>query len=612
MIGHIIGIDSNIILVSLDIDITKQPNIIGLHIVCEEKEKKTVAEIISIEKNLLKASIVGELMPNNTFITGTNSKPSFASTVRIITLPELSQLFGPQEQTSSNVFLGTSNTYENYRINIDVNAFFSNHFAILGNSGSGKSYTVAGLFQRLLQRRDAPVGANIFLFDAYGEYTRAFKYIGTANPALDYKVYTTNTANKDDEMLKIPLWLLDVDDIALILDVTNANQLPIIEKALKLVPVIMGDTPETVARKNDIIARALQDVILSGNESTKIRDQVTAILTRFNTKELNLESKISEPGYIRTLKQCLYIDQTGKLQEIELVSKFISRFIMDTEVEDTIRHDVYFTLKDLEEAMEFALISEGVLKSDKVYDSANVLLVRLHTLVNSKDSIYFSYPEYITRDNYIASLITKMNHKCQIVDFNISFVNDRLAKNIVKIISRLLFKESIGMKNRGSVPFHIVIEEAHRYVSEDTDSKILGYNIFDRITKEGRKYGIILGLITQRPSELSDTSLSQCSNFIILRMTHPVDLNYIKTMLPNISEEIIEKVKNLKAGNCLMFGTAFKVPLSVKVATPNPAPLSDNVDMVKAWHNASSVSASATLNGAIPEMMIDENNNVVG
>lgn len=612
MIGHIIGIDSNIILVSLDIDITKQPNIIGLHIVCEEKEKKTVAEIISIEKNLLKASIVGELMPNNTFITGTNSKPSFASTVRIITLPELSQLFGPQEQTSSNVFLGTSNTYENYRINIDVNAFFSNHFAILGNSGSGKSYTVAGLFQRLLQRRDAPVGANIFLFDAYGEYTRAFKYIGTANPALDYKVYTTNTANKDDEMLKIPLWLLDVDDIALILDVTNANQLPIIEKALKLVPVIMGDTPETVARKNDIIARALQDVILSGNESTKIRDQVTAILTRFNTKELNLESKISEPGYIRTLKQCLYIDQTGKLQEIELVSKFISRFIMDTEVEDTIRHDVYFTLKDLEEAMEFALISEGVLKSDKVYDSANVLLVRLHTLVNSKDSIYFSYPEYITRDNYIASLITKMNHKCQIVDFNISFVNDRLAKNIVKIISRLLFKESIGMKNRGSVPFHIVIEEAHRYVSEDTDSKILGYNIFDRITKEGRKYGIILGLITQRPSELSDTSLSQCSNFIILRMTHPVDLNYIKTMLPNISEEIIEKVKNLKAGNCLMFGTAFKVPLSVKVATPNPAPLSDNVDMVKAWHNESSVSASATLNGAIPEMMIDENNNVIG
>lgn len=612
MIGHIIGIDSNIILVSLDIDITKQPNIIGLHIVCAEKEKKTVAEIISIEKNLLKASIVGELMPNNTFITGTNSKPSFASTVRIITLPELSQLFGPQEQTSSNVFLGTSNTYENYRINIDVNAFFSNHFAILGNSGSGKSYTVAGLFQRLLQRRDAPVGANIFLFDAYGEYTRAFKYIGTANPALDYKVYTTNTANKDDEMLKIPLWLLDVDDIALILDVTNANQLPIIEKALKLVPVIMGDTPETVARKNDIIARALQDVILSGNESTKIRDQVTAILTRFNTKELNLESKISEPGYIRTLKQCLYIDQTGKLQEIELVSKFISRFIMDTEVEDTIRHDVYFTLKDLEEAMEFALISEGVLKSDKVYDSANVLLVRLHTLVNSKDSIYFSYPEYITRDNYIASLITKMNHKCQIVDFNISFVNDRLAKNIVKIISRLLFKESIGMKNRGSVPFHIVIEEAHRYVSEDTDSKILGYNIFDRITKEGRKYGIILGLITQRPSELSDTSLSQCSNFIILRMTHPVDLNYIKTMLPNISEEIIEKVKNLKAGNCLMFGTAFKVPLSVKVATPNPAPLSDNVDMVKAWHNASSASASATLTGAIPEMMIDENNNVVG
>ena len=85
----------------------------------------------------------------------------------------------------------------------------------------------------------------------------------------------------------------------------------------------------------------------------------------------------------------------------------------------------------------------------------------------------------------------------------------------------------------------------------DRDTEILGYNIFDRITKEGRKYGVLLGLITQRPSELSDTAISQCSNFLILRTLHPKDLEYIKEMVPNVSQEITLQLKNLKPGNCI-------------------------------------------------------------
>ena len=82
---------------------------------------------------------------------------------------------------------------------------------------------------------------------------------------------------------------LDVDDVALLLDVTTPNQLPIIEKALKLVPILTGEEEDVIPYKNDIIARALEDILLSGHQSTKIRDQVTAVLTKFNTKDLNLE-----------------------------------------------------------------------------------------------------------------------------------------------------------------------------------------------------------------------------------------------------------------------------------------------------------------------------------
>lgn len=584
MLGRIEEIIDNTVTVRLEIDINQQPNLVGLHIIFEDNNKKIVAEIENADQKNLTANIIGELIGDN-FIPGSSSKPSFKSRVRIIQLNELEVFLGHQQTTKDDVYLGLSNIYENYRININLNDFLSNHFSILGNSGSGKSFTVAGFLQRLFTTTpEPPLGANIFLFDAYGEYTQAFDGLKKVNPNLNYKTYTTNTRNPETDILRIPLWLLDVDDIALLLDVNTPNQLPIIEKTLKLVPILSGNNPDVIKHKNDIIARALQDILLSGNESTKIRDQLIAVLTKFNTEELNLESKIIQPGYIRTLKQCLYIDKTGKMQEMEIVVDFINSFIEENLSLETQTIAPYYTLLDLEHAMEFALISEGVLKSDKVYDMANVLLVRLHSITNSEQREYFQYPQYINRKNYINSLLTsKAGAKCQIINFNINYIDDRLAKVITKIISRMLFKEAVNNPIRGSIPYHIIIEEAHRYVQKDIDTEVLGYNIFDRITKEGRKYGIILGLITQRPSELSDTAISQCSNFIILRMSHPLDLEYIRTMVPNVSSEIVQKLKTLKPGNCIAFGSAFKAPVYAYVEKPNPTPLSNNVDMSKVW-----------------------------
>lgn len=609
MLGKIVEIIDRAIIVELAIDITSQPNIVGLHLIFEDEDKKILAEVESITKTQLSAKILGEFIGNR-FMPGAAKKPSFRSNVRMVNIEELELILGSQNFSDDTVYLGNSNVYDNYHINIDINSFFSSHFAILGNSGAGKSYTVAGFFQRLfINTKNPPIGANFFLFDAYGEYTNAFSNLHNKNSLLNYKVYTTDT--RENNIIRLPIWLLDVDDLALLLNVTTPNQLPIIEKTLKLVPVLIGNTPAVIKHKNDIIARAVLDVLLSGDESTKIRDQVTAVLTKFSTQELSLESKIVEPGYTRTLKQCLYIDKTGKMQEMELVVNFISGFIDDTLTLEQSSTASYYTLKDLEHAMEFALISEGMLKSDKVYDMANVLLVRLHTLANSDSKEYFSYPKYIDSKGFINELLhTEDNRKAQIVNFNISFIDDRLAKVITKIISRLLFKEAIVNPNRGSIPYHIVIEEAHRYVQKDTDSEILGYNIFDRITKEGRKYGVILGLITQRPSELSDIAISQCSNFLILRMSHPRDLDYIKMMVPNVSMEIVEKIKNLKPGNCVAFGSAFKIPIYVYVAEPSPTPLSNNVDMNKVWHSDSNVGnqsmiSDINIHGQVPNNLVN-------
>ena len=588
MLGNIVEIIDNQVFINLNIDISNQTNLINLHVIFEDDTKKIVGEIVKVNKEQMVVNIVGELK-DKTFLPGISSKPSFKSNVRIISLEELEHILGPQTPSQGQTFFGYSNIYQNYRINANINEFFSNHFAILGNSGSGKSCTVASILQKLfISTAYTPVKANIFLFDAFGEYTNAFSNLKNKNSNLSYKTYTTNVTSADSEIIHIPTWLMDVDDLALLLDVTNPNQLPIIEKTLKLVPILTGDSAETIKHKNDIIARALEDILLSGANSTKIRDQVTAILTKFNTEELNLETEIVQPGYVRTLKQCLYIDKTGKFQEIELVTEFIRSFIHKEFDQDnsTTSSQCFYNLTNLEEALEFALISEGILKSEKVYDFANVLSVRLHTLANSPNRKYFEYPEYIDRNSYVRELLTDRltGNKCQIVNFNINYVDDRLAKVITKILSKMLFSLAVENNNRGSIPFHIIIEEAHRYVQNDKDIDILGYNIFDRITKEGRKYGVFLALITQRPSELSDTAISQCSNFIILRTLHPKDLQYIKEMVPNISSEVVQQLKSLQPGNCIAFGSAFKIPISMHVEFPNPAPNSNNVDLATIWY----------------------------
>lgn len=589
MIGSIIEIIDNRVLIKLAIDINKQPNLVGLHVVFEDETKKIVAEIVNVSQTEMTAVIVGEL-GENSFIPGATKRPSFKSSIRLVTLEELELMLGSQNIVAGQTNFGTSNVYDGYRINVDLNDFFSNHFSVLGNSGSGKSCTVASILQKLMiGNGHVPRNANFFFFDAFGEYNSAFSGLHAINPEFNYKYYTTNVKSATDEILRIPVWLLDVDDLALLLDADTPTQLPIIEKTLNLVPILTGQSDAVIKKKNDIIARAIQDILLSGNDSTKIRDQVTAVLTKFNTAELNLESQIIQPGYVRTLKQCLFVDKTGKMLEMELVVEFIRGYIVDEEEEVQVADlNPFYSLADLEMAMDFALINEGILKSSKVFDYANILSVRLHTLVNGEYKEFFSYPRYITKEQFVESLLISNNGaKCQIVNFNINYVDDRMAKVITKIVSRMLFEIASNTVPRGSRAFHIIIEEAHRYVIKDKDVDLLGYNIFERITKEGRKYGIFLGLITQRPSELSDTCISQCTNFVILRTLHPKDLEYIKNMVPNISMEIVQQLKNLKPGNCIAFGNAFKVPISMYIDLPNPRPMSNNVDINSVWYNES-------------------------
>ncbi len=581
---------------------------LGVHVVFEDDKNKILGEISAIDSTTITCLLVGEFI-NGDFQGGLDHRISDKSMIRAANKEEVINLVGEQSiDTPNSLYIGKNITYEGFNVSANINELFSNHFAIIGNSGSGKSCTVARIFQNLFYRKNnVPLNSHFALFDVYGEYHEALDMINRTQ-FCRCKYLTTDVTKPENTIVKIPPYLLEVDDIALLLNATSPMQLPIIEKALKYVYLFTEDENKVRIVKNNIIAKAVLDILTSGRNSNQIRDQIIAVLTTFNTSDLNLNSEIAQPGYVRTLMQCLNIDATGKINTIQLVTEFLESFI---DAGATLTQDMkpkVYTLRDLYKAFEFALISEGVLNSDTVYDMNNILKVRLDSIINGNYGKYFEVDGYITRENFIKQLYTSATgERVQIVNFNLNFVDERFAKTLTKLYSKIFLDYAVTLTDHQSFSVNIMLEEAHRYVKNDSDLEVLGYNIFDRITKEGRKYGVILGLITQRPSELSTTSLSQCSNYIVLRMFHPDDIEIIKSITHSVSEHDIDKLKTLSAGTALCFGTAFKLPVYAKIDKPNPTPTSNNIQVSDQWFKVDAVQAPTQIAKTMEQTLVDKN-----
>ena len=436
MFGRILSIYDQIIILENNAH-KVEASLIGVHIVFEEKYK-IVCEISKIDADIIECVMVGEFV-NGVFNSGIVHKPTNTATIRIVNKDEVIALVGNQKVDSdTDLYIGKSLIYEGFNVSANIDDFFSNHFAIIGNTGSGKSCSIARIFQNLFYRSEyVPVNANIVLFDVYGEYHPALEKINQTK-SCRCKNLTTDITNTKYEIVKIPPYFLEVDDLALLLGITSPAQIPIIEKALKYVYLFTEDEDKIIGFKNNIIAKAILDILSSGKGPAQLRDQVVAVLSSFYTKDINLESKIIQPGYIRTLRQCMNIDNTGKINTIQLVVEYLEQFVNEELVLSKDMKPEKFTLKDLRNAFEFALISEGVLKSDKVYDVNNILKVRLESIINGDYGCYFDVEEYISKEEYIKRLFTTpMGEKAQIVNFNLNYVDERFAKVLKKIFSKL-------------------------------------------------------------------------------------------------------------------------------------------------------------------------------
>ncbi len=582
MFGKIKYIDDITTVVEINKENMVVPNLMNMHVVFETGDSKLLGEVKKADDTTVHIDLLGQFVGER-FIAGTIKKPTLDSKIRIIEDEELNIILGSNQKGS--LYLGKSAIYNNKDVYVDINDLFSNHFAIFGNTGSGKSCSVARIVQNIfLNKNFLSFNANLFIFDAYGEYKNAFKVLNQFNPNYQYKFITSNPVDDTDVLLKIPVFLLTIDDICLLLQADNHHQYTIVERMLKLAKLFSKDDENTKKLKNHLIAKAIMSVLFSNQNAAGKKNDIFTIIADCSTPEFNVDTDIQGIGYTRKFSECFGIDRNGEFGESVLINEYLLKFI-DDELEATmdVPKDAFYTLDDLEKALSFTLIGDGFLNNRIMQDNAVIMQVRLHSINNSSNRKFFDVPNYITLENYISSLIVHNNKRSQIVNINLEDVDDNLAKTMVKIFSKMIFDFAKSRKERAAIPFHLFIEEAHRYVVSDNDHFLLGYNIFERIAKEGRKYGVMLDLVSQRPVEISETVIAQMSNFCILKMTHPRDLDYINKMLPNISGDIIEKLTSLQSGTLVAFGNAFKIPVIVKMDMPNPAPYSSNCNVVERW-----------------------------
>lgn len=574
---------------------------VGSYVAIHEISRIIIAEIIAVaEKTVTSAgrelnkansnrqihlNLVGEII-NGKFCFGVSKMPLIYSEVNVVSEQELMVMLevGTEETeiTEGNtrallLKIGKSVVFDDYDVKVNIDKFFGFHFAIFGNTGAGKSNTVARIIQNIFVKNSySAKGAKFIIIDSNGEYHKAFENINQINEQIKEIEFIADD-DQGENKLEIPVWSLSADDWAILLHASEKTQLPVLKRAIDIARIFYDKDNHNENLKNHILASTLLGIINSSDSSPSKSDKMVAILTKFGTNEINTTVECS-PG--KSLKSHISIEY-GKMKDEQSAITYLTSFVNEELINQAkVQKQVVYDLAEFSEAVEFATLYEGSISSQRIQEYTATLITRLQTIKDGIQGKILAKTTFDSLDAYIENFIGNW----QIIDVNISSLDDASAEVVTKVLAKLLLDYVKKQEHKAEMPINFIIEEAHRFVKEDNTYGPVGYNIFERIAKEGRKFGFLLGISSQRPSELSKTVVSQCSNFIIHRVQNPDDLRYISRMVPYINQSMIERLTYLQTGNALVFGTAINIPTLTQFSQANPTTDSDNAKITEKWY----------------------------
>ncbi|MEE9345484.1 MAG: helicase HerA-like domain-containing protein [Methylococcales bacterium] len=441
---------------------------------------------------------MGELKGKRNFQRGVKRYPTLGAEIHVVNSREINSIFTDVNQYGFKV--GYMSGSVPVPVSLNPSAMFGRHFAILGQSGSGKSWTVTSLLQTAISSMP---NAHIIMLDLHGEYCWRDDD-GELHSAFDKKV----VRYMDARDLEIPYWVMTYNDLVeLLIDSDDKNAS--IQKAF------------------------LKDVL-------------------------------------------------QELKEPEAQSVGIGSVSIDSPIYFSI-DEVYKRFKEAnEEKIEFGK-TEGLM-----FGRFDEFLLKLQSRLNDSRYDFLLKPEKRTDSTSLSGLLRDFvglgTPKAQITVIDLSSVPFDIRPSISAQVGRLAFEFNLWNPENRRFPILLVCEEAHAYIPREGTGQFEGTRkTMERIAKEGRKYGVGLAVISQRPHELSETVLAQCGTFICLRITNPTDQEYVKKLVPEGEGDVLKMLPGLGRGEALALGEGSPLPVRFQVFKPNPIPHSNDVDYHESW-----------------------------
>ncbi|WP_428353394.1 ATP-binding protein [Methyloprofundus sp.] len=478
--------------------VIRQANIAVLAMVFKMRETDRFEQGKRISDRFFSLIPVGELKEDETFIRGVRHYPTPGAKVYAVGLAEINAIFS--QFRSYEFFIGQLSAHKDYHLSLDPRALFGRHFAIVGQTGSGKSWAVTSIIQHTIK---AMPKSNLILLDLHGEYC------WKDDAGKIQSAFPEGTVNYVEATeLEMPYWMMTYAELI--------------------------------------------DLFIDRSES----------------------GASIQMAFMREVLQQLK-RETAKEIGLGVVS-------VDT--------PIYFSLAEMyrqfknanEERKEFGKVTGAL------FGQFDEFLVRMQSRFNDVRYDFLLKPKKRNSSATMADLLREFvgvgayNSNVTVID--LSSIPTDVRPAVCAQVGRLAFEFNYWNPKRREFPITLICEEAHAYIPREKHSQYEGTKRqMERIAKEGRKYGVSIGVVSQRPTELSETMLAQCSSFICLRTTNPDDQDYIRGLVPEAEGDLVDILASLGRGEALILGEAAPLPTRVQIYKPDPEPKSNDVDYFTSW-----------------------------
>ena len=448
-----------------------------------------------VERRVVTCTLVGFLREGHIFERGIERYPTVGALAYLLTEAALTEMFST---ATDGVVIGERCQRGGGNEHVRVDRMFGRHTAILGTSGSGKSWTVASLIQSAME--ELPHTRMVFL-DLHDEYRAAFP---EDFERLERKVHHISMDN-----FSIPHWALNVEELE---------------------------------------ALFMSQEHSAGNQSALVREIIRELKAK-NAKDL-------DPHKVSVNTPIPY--SFSKL--VELLKERNTEMVPGARTE----------------------------KAGPFNGKLSNLILRLEARRNDP-RFAFLFQEQGEQATGLKDLLDELfgvTANSQLAVLDLSGLSSDVLSTVVGVITRLCFEYKYWDDDPNTLPLTLVLEEAHNYLPRgDSARHRICLDRVEQVAKEGRKYGVGLLVISQRPSELSETVLSQCANFVVLRLTNPNDQLYVRKLLPDFLSVAVDMLPYLRTGESVISGEAVEMPTRVRIKQPVPAPKSEDINYLSGWRD---------------------------